>query len=146
MMAVLVRDSTRSVVVNELAFALFAATECTKCLQCVVDTVDQWTREHYVYVSDGDEMEMINTPAYDIQQIANGGSFEGDCDDVSIFVAAMFACLGMNTRFVAIRMEPDAPYTHVFVETLAGDHWAKVDCTVPLDTVHYDAGRMVVYV
>ena len=91
-------------------------------------------------------MEIINTPGYDIQQIAENGRFGGDCDDVAVFVASLFKSLGMESRFVAIKTEAVKNFSHVYVEVLADNQWMTVDPTVPIGTQHEHYGRMVQYV
>ena len=143
-MAALVRSATQNEIVTTFAFQLFESCECTRCLNCVVELIDMWTREHFAYMPDGD-IEVINTPAYDIQLIAENGRFDGDCDDVAVFVAALFKSLGLQTRFVAIKTKPTENFSHVYVETLAGDEWITVDPTVPYGTIHHHYGRMIQY-
>jgi hypothetical protein len=145
-MRAIVNDATRDPVVTTLAFTLFEECKCLRCLKCVVELIDLWTRDHFVYVSDGDEMEIINTPGYDIKQIADTGNFGGDCDDVAVFSAALFKSLGLQLRFVAIKTDPVENFSHVYVEVYCADQWVVVDPTVPMGTPYEQYGRMVLNV
>lgn len=60
---------------------------------------------------------------------------EGDCDDVSGFVAAITKALDYPTRLTAIRYTWDNPdFEHVFAEAYDNGQWHVLDPTV-------DAGK-----
>lgn len=154
-MVSLVKQAVSEPEIQALAYQLYEECDCYSCAECIIETIDTWTRKRYIYIKDADlwqkytgdaeEVEVINTPLHDVQEIEETGNFKGDCDDVATFVAAIFKTLGFQTRFVAIRTRQDQNFSHVFVETLAANKWLIIDPTVPPGTIHKHFGRMVQY-
>jgi transglutaminase-like putative cysteine protease len=63
------------------------------------------------------------------------GYREGDCDDISTFIASVCRALGIAVRFVAIRTDPlDYEFKHVFCEVAPDGTWTGFDATVPAGT------------
>lgn len=59
------------------------------------------------------------------------GYLEGDCDDVSMFYAAVFTVMGIPARFVAIRYHNENPnFEHVFTQGYDMAEWRTFDATV----------------
>jgi transglutaminase-like putative cysteine protease len=151
-MAALVRDGLKSPRVKSFVQRFNASgTAAPQVLDSYARSVLQYTNE---------DIETLKTPERMLDEISAFGSFTGDCDDASIFVATVLYGLGVETRFVAIRVNPtDADFTHVFAEGkfpwmpplsrfefLARHAWVRFDPTVAPDTIHQFAETMVVNV
>lgn len=104
--------------------------------------LDLWVRGHFRYR--GELLEVVRTPAFMWNDWQTTGTFEGDCDDVSVMFATILTCLGWKmVRFVAIRYEPDNPgFSHVFVEVYYAGAWRVFDQTVSPGTQHTILERM----
>ena len=97
----------------------------------IVQKVDQFLRSKFTYMSE--EIETLVAPEYMLMALENNGAISGDCDDISTLQGAIYKCLGIPVRFVAIRSQRDNPnYDHVFSEVKQGDLWIPYDVTLPL--------------
>jgi transglutaminase-like putative cysteine protease len=93
--------------------------------------VDEWVRAHFRYRDEREEI--LRTPEFQLNDaLVRLGYLEGDCDDVSMFYAAVLKTLGLPVRFVAIRYTPDNPnFEHVFTQAYDMAAWRTFDATVP---------------
>jgi transglutaminase-like putative cysteine protease len=98
----------------------------------IATLTDRFLRDHFRYVPEN--VETLVTPEYMLTSLENTGKVSGDCDDISILQGAIYKCLGLRVRFVAIRSEQDNPnYDHVFSEVLIpGSGWTVFDLTLPV--------------
>ncbi len=103
-------------------------------------TWDRWIRGHFKYRPEG--VEVVRTPLFMLDELKRTGYFEGDCDCVSVFYAAVAKLLGYRVRFVAIRYSDPIEFQHVFVEYFNGNRWIRVDPTAPYGTQHAELERM----
>jgi hypothetical protein len=78
------------------------------------------------YTADPAGMETIKSPIYTLQEIRRYGRAVMDCDDVSVWVAALLRAVGLNTRFKVIKDDP-FEFTHVYLEVEVDGEWAPVD-------------------
>ena len=77
--------------------------------------VREWLCTHFRFVKDPLGVELLETPAYQLQRIAADGTVRGDCDDAATLAAALCLAIGIPVRFVSVAFgSPTAPYTHVF--------------------------------
>lgn len=108
-----------------------------------IDSIDEWTRSHFRYRAELEEV--VRTPRFMLESLSSDGFFEGDCDDVSVFVASILAMIGVPVRYVAIRYRGDQ-FEHVYVEAFDGTRWRVIDPTVEKGTTYNEIERMVVAV
>lgn len=96
--------------------------------------VDGWIRAHFRYRDEREEI--LRTPEFMLNDaLVRLGYLEGDCDDVSMFYAAVFKAMGARARFVAIRYTPNNPnFEHVFTQAYDMAVWQSFDATVPPGT------------
>lgn len=107
--------------------------------------IDTQVRQVYTYVDE--EIETLYSPLFNMARWLNGFDVVGDCDDVSMFLAAIFTALGYQSRFVAMQTKRNDPlYYHVVVEVKDGGKWKRFDPTVMQGLVQVDYGQMVIYV
>lgn len=104
--------------------------------------LDNFVRGHFRYR--GENVEVIRTPEFMLNDLMTTGKFEGDCDDAATFIAAIAKTLGMMCRFVAIRYRGDS-FEHVFVEIYdpVAAQWRVFDPTVKHGTRYDEIERMV---
>ena len=94
-----------------------------------------------------EQEEILRSTDFMMADLSRLGYIEGDCDDIAIFIAALFRCLAVPVRFVAIRTSADDPeFSHVFTEIWTGNGWTIIDPTVKPGTRYRYVERMVEYV
>ena len=104
-----------------------------------LEDLESWTRERFVYRDENEEV--VRTPMFMLRDMGRTSqnriiALEGDCDDISTFLAAAAKVLGYPARFVAIRYHSDSPdFEHVFAQALRGREWVTLDPTVDTGTV-----------
>jgi hypothetical protein len=114
------------------------------------EDLDSWLRNHFTYRDETEEI--LRTPMYMLQDWGRISSdrvigLEGDCDDISTFVAAITKVLGLPTRLIAIRHDPSNPdYEHVFTQAFDHGSWQTLDPTVDAGTEIHAVQDMVVSV
>lgn len=116
-----------------------AAVQATEHLSSVKDkkegaiAIGEWVRAHVKYVPDPLRVEHLTNPKTMIEAIYEKRKVFGDCDDMSMLVAAMAKSIGMPARFHAVGRTKK--FHHVYAE-VAG---TSVDPTVPLGTKPFKA-------
>jgi transglutaminase superfamily protein len=110
------------------------------------DDIDRYLRAIYRY--ENEDVETLYSPAYNAWQYRRTGMLRGDCDDISMFYAAVFTALGHKTRLVAMRTKRnDSEFHHVVVEIQYDPTlWKRFDATVPQGTAHNHYGTLIQYV
>lgn len=91
-----------------------------------INAIFNFVRNYIRYTRDIENTETIQTP------VATLKLQHGDCDDMSMLLAALLATVGINTRFVAVGFAPQC-FDHVYVEALEPDtgEWIACDPTEP---------------
>ena len=105
-----------------------------------LESIGRWLRRHYSFRPEAEEV--LRTVDWMLNDFATAGYVEGDCDDASIFVAAVSLVLGYRVRLVAIRYRDPLEFEHVYAEVFDG-RWVIVDLTVPEGTRYNVLERMV---
>ena len=99
-----------------------------------ISGLEAWVRSHFIYRDENEEI--LRTPEFmlsDMGRLEDGRvvGLEGDCYDISAFIAAAAEALGYKARFVAIRYSADNPnFEHVFTEVFQGGMWQAFDPTI----------------
>lgn len=96
-----------------------------------VGALQEFLSQHVLFCRDPRGVELLHTPRYMIDTIANRFYLQADCDDVAILAAALGKALGMSARFVALGFQTEAaPLTHVFTEIgIPSGEWYALDTT-----------------
>lgn len=135
LMAALVRDA-----VNDNFFVV-----CSEWFPETPAMIDFMVRADYTYTDE--EIETLYTPVYNMHRYMDNQDIIGDCDDVSMFLAALFTVRGYQSRFVAMRTKKHDPsFLHVVVEALVDSRWKRFDPTVQPGLTQLDYGQMIEYV
>lgn len=107
--------------------------------QLAILLIQNFVRDHIVYVPDPRDVEMLQTPPRTLQ------IGTGDCDDKAILVATMLETLGFSTRFMAVGGtgaewadggdewcgSGKPPYSHVLAQVRVGSgHWVCLETIV----------------
>jgi transglutaminase-like putative cysteine protease len=118
------RQGRRDLTIRQLAAGLIQGVTA-KDFTSEVDTIFQWVRDNIRYTLDINNVETLQTPINTL----NFGY--GDCDDMSMLLAAMLESVGHPCQFVAVALEEADQFDHVFVRTMIGDNWVSLDPTEP---------------
>jgi transglutaminase-like putative cysteine protease len=96
-----------------------------------------WVRTHIRYSRDPRTIEQLKQPHVVVQ------TRTGDCDDMSILIAALVAQMGGHVRFVAGAFKGKRSYSHVWCEAYdpTSKTWVVLD-PVPGRKVHRMIGRL----
>lgn len=99
----------------------------------LLKSVDEYIRRYFIYTPE--KIETLVTPEYMLSGLEINHRLMGDCDDISMFHAALLTCLGFSVRFVAIRSVQENPdFDHVYIEVRHQGEWILYDETVPMGT------------
>lgn len=126
LMAGLVRESRRNPALITLAreVALWGAEARDTRGQAAA--LLSHVRENVKYILDPVDQEVIAPP---LHVLASGA---GDCDELSLTLAALCNCIGIRARFVAVSSSHRNPeWSHVYCELALGDRWIPADPTHP---------------
>jgi transglutaminase-like putative cysteine protease len=99
--------------------------------------IGEWVRAKVRYVPDPLHNEHLTSPIVMAQAIADGKKVFGDCDDMSMLVAAMAKSIGMQPTFHGVGRKDR--FHHVYTE-VAG---VPIDPTVSMGTKPFDAQRRI---
>lgn len=91
-------------------------------LDAILDDVRRTMR----YTLDPVGVETVKSPSFILREIRDRGRAVMDCDDASVWTAALVRSVGMNTRWKVIQDDP-TEFTHVFLEAEADGRWIPVD-------------------
>src|SRR5262245_48562028 len=107
--------------------------------------LEHWARALYRYRPEVEEI--VRTPQRMLQDLESQGYLEGDCDDISTFLAAILKGCSVPVRFAVIRYKHPTEFEHVFIEYRdPSGEWRPMDLTVNPGTVHEYLERMESYV
>ena len=84
-------------------------------------------------------VELVQAPFYTLDRRA------GDCDDMSVLLAAMAMAIGMPARFVAIvdPMMSKTEFSHVYAAAKANGQWTSMDASVKTKPLGWEPPRYV---
>lgn len=96
--------------------------------RCEIGKLFYWVKTKIRYMRDIRDVEKINTP----ERTLRVGT--GDCDDMSVLLAALLEASGNKTKFLVVGLE-SGEYEHVFVQVRLGAGWLSLDPTVKQATL-----------
>jgi transglutaminase-like putative cysteine protease len=102
--------------------------------------VDRFLRRVFIYREERDEV--LRDVPFMLNDLANLGHMEGDCDDMSIMSASLLCCASVPARLTAIKSLNTDEFDHVFTEAKVNGTWIPVDPTVPYGTRYNVFGFM----
>lgn len=76
--------------------------------------IQEWVRRHMRYVPDPFRHERLTNPALLAEALSQGRTIYGDCDDMSMLMAAMAKSIGLNPQFHAVGRADK--FHHVYVK------------------------------
>lgn len=89
--------------------------------------VNHHIRENWVLVPDPPDAEFVRAPDLQLCLAFQYGYLSGDCDDSATLAAALLNALGFPCWFVAIRLQNDSEFSHVWLRTLEDSGFLDID-------------------
>lgn len=136
-MAQMTRNALADPRLRELALEIIAGSTPGNEMDYVQD-VANFVKDRIRIVNEPDEM--LVHPTRMITWIEKGIA-AGDCDDLSLFAAALLYALGIRVRFKAVFRSESGSFQHVFTEYRINDSepWRPMDLTIDLIPVYPSA-------
>jgi len=105
-----------------------ALTQGTRTYDEKVYSISRYLFSVFTQNKDPKEREFLQTPKFLARKILRGEPFSGDCDDLSVFLCALFRSIGFDSYMIYVSPLGDPPYTHTFpiIETPEGEFF-KID-------------------
>lgn len=95
--------------------AALAISGCPKGHKtCFCASVLSWVNRKVQYVGDPADDELLHDPRLIARGIALGKRVYGDCDDMSMYIAALLKAIGLHPAFRAVGYD-GKPFSHVYV-------------------------------
>src|SRR5262252_9504744 len=104
--------------------------------------LEQWLRAVWTIVPDPPEIEFIRTPEQQLRFLRQHRYLEGDCDDASVLASALLLGQGVGSTLVAVRLNGDDEFSHVFVRVELGDLRLDIDPIIPESQMPIPPGRI----
>lgn len=98
--------------------------------QCEIEKVFAFVLAHYRFLADPTFLERIKSPEIVDREINMLGQMQGDCDDVSGYIAALLMSIGYRVQFVVIAIPGQGePYRHIFPQVFLRSRgaWVTLD-------------------
>jgi hypothetical protein len=102
---------------------------------CSATAIGEWVRSKMKYVPDPLNHEHLTSPAVIAKAIEEGKRVYGDCDDMSMYVAALAKSIGLAPTFEVVGR--DKQFHHVYTSV----NGIPVDPTVPAGKNPFHAKR-----
>jgi len=110
-----------------------------KDIICEVETIHDFVCQHFRFVDDPVDREVISTPLRLLDEIQRNGRTSADCDEVSVLECSLLSAIGIVTRF-AFGGENGEIY-HVWPQALIYDEWEDLEPSGYLEPgQHYGFG------
>jgi hypothetical protein len=92
-----------------------------------ISALFEWVQRNVRYTKDPFRVEVLHTARRLLELRA------GDCDDMTILLAAMLESIGHPTRLVIIGPDPGRPrlFSHIYLEAYHKGNWIPLDATMP---------------
>src|SRR5574341_50281 len=91
-----------------------------------IQTLFEWVKNNIRYTRDIHRVELLHTPRRMLQLRA------GDCDDMTVLLAAMLKSIGHPVRLALVGFNPRKQklLTHIYLEVYYKGRWISLDATV----------------
>jgi hypothetical protein len=127
-MSQLIRAGTRDFHVRQKAIDILLERKVRpKDYLGEIKALFEWVQSNIRYTRDPFRVELLHSPRRMLELRA------GDCDDISVVLAAMLEALGHPTRLVLVGPNPLRPllFSHVYIEVCCRGRWIALDATMP---------------
>lgn len=97
-----------------------------------IEQLFSFVRDEITYRRDPVGVELVRAPRHVLADRS------GDCDDKTVLLCALLACLGHRTRFVVAGYAAPQRYSHVYCQVLTRQGWLSLDPTNERATVGWE--------
>lgn len=95
----------------------------SKSWSAEVNALFYFVRDQIRYVKDPVGYEAVQLPTTTLQVQS------GDCDDKVTLLCSLLESIGHPTRFVAVKVDGQQNYSHVYCQTKIGKDWLSLETT-----------------
>lgn len=109
---------------------------------CEVTRIMKWVESHFRYVRDPLGLELVKSPEVSDAEIETQGRFQGDCDDVTAYVAALLKSVGYQVRAVVIAVPGKGEqFRHIYprVYLPSRRNWLSLEMTAKQRPIGWQA-------
>jgi hypothetical protein len=92
-----------------------------------VDTVYWWVKNNTRYLKDPHGTELLHSPLVVLDQIDAGYKFQGDCDDLSVFVLSLLKSIGYPVALRIAAYKKDGNFQHVYGLVSIYGQWIPIE-------------------
>lgn len=97
--------------------------------------IGDYVKKFVKYVRDPQGIEMLTDPITMIDKLKRDEAY-GDCDDMSLLIAALLLSLGHSPRFAIVKYDKNAKsYQHIYVVTYEKNYGDKKPRRLVLDAI-----------
>jgi transglutaminase-like putative cysteine protease len=99
-----------------------------------VNAVFSWVLRHYRYLRDPRGLELVKSPEVSDKEISERGAFQGDCDDVAAYLAALLSAIGYRVKLVVMSVpNRDGAFRHIYIKVFLPKQkrWLPLEATAP---------------
>lgn len=110
--------------------------------ECEVQKIFEFVLAHYRFLADPTFLERIKSPEIVDKEISVLGIMQGDCDDVSGYLAALLMSIGYRVQFVVIAIPGQGePYRHIFPQVFmrSTKRWLTIDACARRKAIGWEA-------
>lgn len=109
-----------------------------------IQRVFDFVKENMIYVRDPINSEYVISPVRHLRSIAQHGQTHGDCDDHVLLMNSMLGSVGIQTKFVGVKLRSNV-FNHVISSVLTkSGEWVDLDpCAKQLPQRHFQ-DRLVI--
>lgn len=94
--------------------AVAATAHCQRQKRCQCASLLAWVKRKMHYVADPADVEALHNPVLIARAIAAGRQVYGDCDDFSMYLAALLKSIGLRPTLRAVGYNR-GPFQHIYV-------------------------------
>lgn len=92
-----------------------------------IERVFEFVKERMTYVRDPGRVEYVISPVRHLISVSRHGVTHGDCDDHVLLFNSMVGSIGVETRFVGVKLRSDR-FNHVISSVLTkSGEWVDLD-------------------
>ena len=97
-------------------------------LAALYTNLPEFVRQKITYIPDPQGFEFVTAPDVMLADILQKGTAYGDCDDHVLLLNTLFASVGFETAFAAVKISPQSEmFDHVITQVLYEGQWQDID-------------------
>ena len=98
---------------------------------CEVRAIFRWVGDRFRFLGDVRGVETYKSPEVIDAEITREGKFQGDCDDVTGYAAALTTAIGHKTRLTIIQPRGVPKFRHIYPEVFIprANRWLAMELT-----------------